>query len=271
MTEDDDGSTDVLDLHLSQPGEAPRRRLATGWVLGGAVALVAVVVGVGIPAVVPHRPPAAAHASPSAAPSTPAGAASASIAGTVGPVPLAEPVVARAALERAGHSAGLLTVGTGELVTGLAPAVVNFHECGGDGKQMEYLPVEFRNPPGGIAGAVTVQPGPATPPGIGRLGFFFESNNGDALPCRPAAAWPTSDTFEAVNGDQLVTGYVVLDEAVTPSAPQGRPDVFRSLQLKISDLRQLDNDNVLRPLSVGTPTVGQLCPGDQVAVCAPLG
>jgi hypothetical protein len=148
--------------------------------------------------------------------------------------------------------------------------VVNFHECGGDGQQMEYLPVEIRDPLGGLAAAVTVQPGPTTPPGIGRLGFFFESGNGDAVPCRAGAAWPTTDTFELVYGAQLIRGYVVLDHAVTAASPQGRPDVLSSLQLKISNLRQFD-DSAPRALSVGTPTVGQSCPGAQDAVCAPLG
>jgi acyl-CoA synthetase (AMP-forming)/AMP-acid ligase II len=75
---------------------------------------------------------------------------------------------------------------------------------------------------------------------------------------------------EAVNGAQLITGYVVLEGAVTPASPQGRPDVFSSLQLEISHLRQFD-DYVPRPLSVGAPTLGQLCAEDKNAVCAPLG
>jgi hypothetical protein len=180
-------------------------------------------------------------------------------------------VLAQAALEQAGRSAGLLTVGTGTPVTGLAPPVVNFHSCGADGAQIQYLPVEIRNPLGGMAAAVTVTPGPTTPPAIGRLGFFFGSRNGDAVPCRSSAAWPTTDTFEAVNGTQLITGYVVLDQAITTATPQGRPDVLSSLQLTISKLRQFDDHDVPRPLRVGTPTVGRLCPGDPTAVCAPLG
>ena len=263
----DDDTTDLLDLHVSQVEEAPRRQRRTGWVLGGALAVVVVAAGVGIAAGMPHGSSAPTHAASSAAstsaaaPSTPAG---------VGTTASGETVVARAPLQyRAGYTAGLLTVGTGKLVKGLAPPVVNFNECGVDGKQMEYLPVEIRNPLDGLAAAVTVQPGPTTPPGIGQLGFFFESNNGDAIPCQAGAAWPTTDTFESVSGAQLITGYVVLEQAVTPAAPQGRPDVFSSLQLKISDLRQFDN-YVPQPLSVGTPTVGQLCSGDQNAVCAPL-
>jgi hypothetical protein len=63
---------------------------------------------------------------------------------------------------------------------------------------------------------------------------------------------------------------VVLEEAVPTGTPQGRSDVFSSLQLKVSNLRQFD-DYVPRPLTADTPTIGQLCPGDLEAVCAPLG
>jgi hypothetical protein len=34
-----------------------------------------------------------------------------------------------------------------------------------------------------------------------------------------------------------MVGYVVLDQALTSSTPQGRPDVFRSLQLRVSNIR----------------------------------
>jgi hypothetical protein len=185
--------------------------------------------------------------------------------------PSDERLVAQAPLQRAGQPFGALTVGTGELVEGLAPPVNNFSTCGAsDAEQLEFLPVEIRDPLVGVAASVTVQAGPATPPGIGRLGFFFRSGNADAIPCQEGAAWPTTDSFESSSGAPLITGYVVLDHAVTTDTPQGRADVFSSLQLKISHLRQFD-DYVLRPLSVGTPTVGQLCPGDRDAVCAPLG
>jgi hypothetical protein len=266
----DDGSTDLLDLHVSQFHESPRRRRRTAGVIGGALTLVLVVAGAGVAALHPHRSSAPGDdPSRAAAPKTPAVAAPASRADgerTSSEVHL----IAEAALQRAGHPAGRLTVGTRKLVTGFAPPVVNFHECGGDGEQMEYLPVEIRDPLGGLAAAVTVQPGPTTPTDIGRLGFFFSSGNGDSIPCRPGAPWPTTDTFESISGRQVIAGYVVLDQAVTSAAPQGRPDVVDSLQLKISHLRQFD-DYVPRPLDVGTPTVGQRCTGDEDAVCAPLG
>jgi len=271
MTLDDD-ATDLLDRHVSQVEEAPRRQLRTGWVLAGALALVAVVAWVGIAAVAPHGSSGTPRPSSSAAaPSTPDGPTPASSAGGRGTGSAEKPAVARAALERAGHPAGLLTVGTGQPVTGFAPPVLNFNACGaGDGTQLEYLPVEIREPVSGLAAAVTVQPGPTTPPDIGRLGFFFESHDGNAIPCRDGAAWPPTDRFETVTGARLITGYVVLDHAVTPTSPQGRPDVLSTLQLKISNLRQFI-DYVPRPLTVDTPTVGQLCSGGEDAVCAPLG
>jgi hypothetical protein len=265
----DDGATDLLDLHVPQAEEAPRRQLRTGWVLGGALALVAVIAGIGIAAVLPHHSAARAHASPSTAPSPPAGAAPTS-AVPAKTAPAEAPVVAEATLEHAGHPAGTLTISTGKLVAGQAPPLLNFNACSTDGRQIEYLPVEIREPAGGFAAAVTVRPGPATPPGIGRLGFFVEAHDTEVLPCREGAAWPTTDTFALISGERLVTGYVVLDHAVTAATPQGRPDVFRSLQLKISQLRQFD-DSVPRPLSVDAPTVGRLCSGEQDAVCAPLG
>jgi hypothetical protein len=270
MTLDDD-ATDLLDRHVSHVDDAPGRQLRTGWVLGGALALVAVLAGVGIAAVVSPGPSGTPGASSAAASSTPGAATPISSARGVGTTPAQGPVVAQAGLQRAGHPAGLLTVGIAKPVLGLAPPLLNFNTCGaGDGKQLEYLPVEIREAVTGLAATVTVQPGPTTPPGIGRLGFFFESHDGNALPCRDGAAWPMTDSFETITGAPLVTGYVVLDHAVTAATPQGRPDILGSLQLEVSNLRQFD-DYVPRPLTVGTPTVGRLCSGDQDAVCAPLG
>jgi hypothetical protein len=267
MTPDDD-ATDLLDRHMWQVEDAPHRQGRTGWVLGGALALVAVVAGLGIAAVVPDgaRPSSSADATP-----TPAVAAPSSAIGTVATAPSQEPTIAQAPLQRAGHPAGLLTVGTGKPVLGFAPPLLNFNACGaGDGQQVEYLPVEIRDAATGLAAAVTVRPGPTTPPDIGRLGFFFESHDGNATPCRDGVAWPTTDSFETITGAPLITGYVVLDHAVTATTPQGRPDILSSLQLEVSNLRQFD-DYVPHPLSVDTPTVGQLCSGDRAAVCAPIG
>ena len=252
MTVDDDGSTAVLDLHEPQIEDAPRRRLEAGWVVGGALVLVAVVTWVGILAMGSHHAPAAPHpsASASAAPqrtrpaAAPTEPATASAEG---------PVIAQAALQRAGHPYGGLTVGTGKPVLGVAPPLLNFDTCAaGDGKQLEYLPVEIRRALDGLAARVTVRPGPTTPPGIGRLGFFFESHDGDAIPCRDGAAWPTTDTFESSTGAPLITGYVVLDSAVTAATPQGRADILRSLQLEVSNLRQFD-DYVAHPSASAHP------------------
>jgi hypothetical protein len=148
--------------------------------------------------------------------------------------------------------------------------VTNIAECGAEWAQVEFLPVEIRQPVAGLTATVTVSSGPTAPPGIGRLGFFFTSGNGDSIPCPDGAVWPTSDTFQSVSGQSAITGYVVLDQAVTSMTPHGRPDVFTGLQLKISNVRQMDDRYALRPLTVDTPSVGQLCPEERGAVCAPL-
>jgi hypothetical protein len=178
-------------------------------------------------------------------------------------------VVVAAALQDRGQPVAPLTVGTGALVTGRAPArVPNFSTCRADDAALEYLPVEIRLPAPFLAGTVAVQAPATTPPGIGRLGFFFESGDKYNLPCS-VDTWSTTDSFANASRVQVITGYVVLDRAVTPSTPRGRPDVFATLRLRISDLRF--HDVAVPPLTISTPTVGELCPGTQDAICAPLG
>jgi hypothetical protein len=113
----------------------------------------------------------------------------------------------QASLRLEGVAAGALTVGTGRPVRRLAPPVVNFYARGGTGAQMEYLPVEVRDPVGGLAAAVTVRPGPTTTAGIGRLGFFFESGNGAMIRCRQGpirrVQQPAADNFERAPVRQL--------------------------------------------------------------------
>jgi hypothetical protein len=67
-------------------------------------------------------------------------------------------------------------------------------------------------------------------------------------------------------GQDLITGYVVLDRAITPDTPQGRLDVFRTLQLRVSDIQWSG-----RPVNIGSPSAGSLCPGTRNELCAPLG
>jgi hypothetical protein len=115
-----------------------------------------------------------------------------------------------------------------------------------------------------LSATVTVQTTASTPADIGRLGFFFQAGEA-STPC-PNGAWSTSDSFLANVGQSVVTGYIVLDRAFTPSTPQGRSDVFGTLGLRVSRIRLS-----LRPAAVRPPSVGSLCPGTTNELCAPLG
>lgn len=239
----------------------PRRRR---WVLAiaGAVAAVLALVAV---VVVAHRltaPPRVTSGAP---------AASSAAVGTKSAAPQEEPVVIEAVLRDpalAGDSGqpGPLIVGTQSLQGGVAPdRVPNFDTCHADMATLQYLPVQIRMPENWLSATLTVQTTASTPAGIGRLGFFFQA--GDAsTPC-PAGAWSTSDSFLASNfGQQVITGYVVLDQAITATTPQGRADVFHTLRLQVSNIRVSDRRAIVRP-----PTVGSLCPGTQDELCALLG
>ena len=242
-----------------------------GWLVAVLLLVVAGLLVVGIRAVVPHGGEPAAAAPTTAAPTTPEPTA-ARAPGTASSTPsgAGDQEVAETTLTRGGRPDGRLVVSVGTPVTGhLPPHVTNFAECGATAGSVEYLPVLFRPSPY-LDATVTVRPGPGTR-GTGRLGFFFESSNDDAHPCAQQSHWPTADTFEAVNGKALVTGYVVLDQAVTAATPQGRPDVLAGLQVQVSRFRELDGYGVWQPITPGTPTVGTFCPGTRTAVCASLG
>ena len=230
------------------------------WILAGAAALAILVALAGAVAALyghaaPRPAPSTAAAVPSSAPTPPAAAEDA-------------PVVIRADLsDPAVHPGGDLApliVGIGALQGGSAPArVPNFDSCSADAATVQYLPVQIREPDSWLSATVTVQTTASTPSGIGRLGFFFQAGN-SSIPC-PAGAWSTSDSFLASTmGQWLITGYVVLDRAYTPSTPQGRADVFRTLQLRVSNIRSSG-----RPVAIGAPTVGALCPGSSDALCVP--
>ena len=230
----------------------PRRRV---WLLAGVAVVVLALVAV----VVVARQLATSSAG--AATSRP-GAASTSPARTEGPdlivVDVHDPAAPDVVSAR-------LRIGTGSLVTRHAPEKVpDFLTCTVDDGSLEYLPVEIRSPQLWSSGTVEVQTTARTPAGIGRLGFFFQAGD-RATPC-PNGSWPTTDSFQASNmGQTVITGYVVLDGAVTPSTPHGRPDVFGSLTLRVSNVRLSG-----RPGIVSTPIVGALCPGTRDAVCAQL-
>jgi hypothetical protein len=72
-------------------------------------------------------------------------------------------------------------------------------------------------------------------------------------------------------GARAIAAWVVLDHAVTPATPAGRPDVFPTLQLRISDFRILSDPTTGRTLVPGPVGRGSVCPDDPHAICAPLG
>jgi hypothetical protein len=239
----------------------PRRR---GWLVAGIGALATVVALVAVLAEV--------HGLAAARPSTATAAApsSSAAAGTAAAMPEARPVLIKAELSdpavTGGWALAPLIVGTRPVQGGTAPArVPHFETCQADAATLQYLPVQIRGPENWLSATFEVQPTASTPSGIGRLGFFFQAGR-DSTPC-PDGTWSNSDSFVASNmGQALITGYVVLDQAFTPATPEGRPDVFRTLQLRVSDIRFSG-----RPVTVGPPSAGSLCPGSASDLCAALG
>jgi hypothetical protein len=187
-------------------------------------------------------------------------------------------VIAEGELLSAAGPAGTLQVSTGSVQTGLVLPFSAFSEdCPVDGSAMQYVPVVFRytlarsyDLTSGLAGHLTVTPGPATPADIGDVGVFFEPARGDDEYCTDAPPLPTTDTFWA-QGTTRTTGYVVLDQAVGPATPEGRTEVFRTLQAQVSDLRVRDPDGEETPLTLGPLSTGAVCADDAAALCVPLG
>jgi hypothetical protein len=201
--------------------------------------------------------------------SRPTGADAGAATATTAAEPAPGPVVIQAGLSDPAladdRQTGPVTVEIEPLQGGVAPQrVPDFNSCTADHAPLQYLPVRISVRADYLSATFEVQTTQSTPPGIGRIGFFFQSG-GDSTPC-PDGVWPTSDSFLANLHQAHVTGYVVLDQAFTSSTPQGRPDVFRSLQLRVSDIRLSG-----RPATITPPTIGALCPGTQNELCASLG
>jgi hypothetical protein len=169
-----------------------------------------------------------------------------------------------------GGPGGHLVVTLGRPRTGLQPPVPNTDACHFDAPSLEYLPVEFATPPG-LAAHVEIGSGPATPAGTGDVGVFVESNGGEQVYCTQYPPLPTRDKFWNQSGARTVTAWVVLDQAVTPATPDGRPEVFPTLQLRISHLRMLSDPAGGRALVPAAPGRGAVCPDDPGAICVPLG
>jgi hypothetical protein len=193
-----------------------------------------------------------------------------------GPVVVADGVL----LDEAGGSVGRIVVTLGEAQEGYVPPVPNFSDsCPVEPTALQYLPVSvaFTTPGGtladgpGLAARLDVGIGPATPPGVGDVGIVVESGDGTEQYCHDYPPLPTSDRFWNQMKAADVTGYVVLDRAVTPATPDGRPDVFPTLGLRISELRLFSDPEDVRRLVPGDLSVGAACPDDAEAICVPLG
>jgi len=189
------------------------------------------------------------------------------------PTPEPPPVIVDGDLRTAGGGeAGRLVVTLGNARTGLVPPVSDARACNFDPNALQYLPVELASEVPGLAAHVEVSTGPDTPTDLGDVGIFVESNAGDQVYCAHSPPWPTRDEFFNQAGARAITAWVVLERAVTPQTPDGRPEVFPTVQLRISDLRQLDDPWTLRRRLVpGALGVGAACADDARAICVPLG
>jgi hypothetical protein len=192
-----------------------------------------------------------------------------------GPVVIAEGDLRTAS----GGEVGRVTVTVGPAQTGFVPPVPNFSDsCPVDGPSLQYVPVDVGfttagsrpSIQSGLAARLDVSTGPATPADIGDVGIVVESGDGTERYCFGYPPLPTADRFWNQMGAPTVTGFVVLDDAVTSATPDGRADVFPTLRLRISDLRVFTDPERVRPLTVGEMAVGAACPDDPEAICVPL-
>jgi hypothetical protein len=211
-------------------------------------------------------------AEPDAPPSIPVASAAASTQ-----PPAAWPVVIAEGTLDGPRGDGLLTVTVGEVRTGLVPPVPNFADsCPVDPGTLQYVPVVFAYTGDGpdlpgLAARLDVGRGPATPADVGDVGVVVESGDGSERYCFDYPPLPTSDRFWNQMGAATITGYVVLDAAVSAATPAGRPEVFPTLALRISDLRVFSDPETVSRLEVGALSVGAVCPDDPESICVALG
>ena len=183
-------------------------------------------------------------------------------------------VIVNVPLTSGGSTVGRLVVTTGSIHTGLALPYPEMNEgCHLEGATLQYVPVSFTlhgaGDAGGLAAHLTVTPGPGTPADIGHIGVFFRPTDGTDVYCHDSPALPTTDAFWVRGGPSTVDGWVALDRAVAPASPEGRPDVFGTLQARIDHIRLRTGDDEL-PLRPAAGPVGTPCPDDAEALCVPL-
>ena len=154
--------------------------------------------------------------------------------------------------------AGRLVVTLGEPRTGLEPPVSDTEACDFDPAALQYLPVAFASTAPGLAAHLEVATGPGTPADVGDVGIFVESNSRAQVYCTDSPPLPTRDSFYHQAGAREITAWVVLQRAVTPATPAGRPEVFRpsscgSRTSGSSPTRRRSAEARARPLGVGAP------------------
>jgi hypothetical protein len=218
-----------------------------------------------------HPDAQAVAAEPSAIPAVPA---------VVTPDADAPVVIAEGDLLLTGGGAlGHLVVTQGPVRTGLVPPVPLFAEgCPVDGPSLQYVAVDFTYtttndhdaPQPGLAAHVRVDRGPATPADVGDVGIVADSSGDPGPYCAEYPPLPTTDRFWNQTGATTVTVYVIVNQAVTPAFPDGRGDVFPTLELEISELRWFRDTGSVRTLRVGGMSVGAACADDPAAICVPL-
>jgi hypothetical protein len=178
-----------------------------------------------------------------------------------------------------GGALGHLVVTQGPVRTGLVPPVPLFSEgCPVDGPSLQYVAVDFtytttndhEAPQPGLAAHVRVDRGPGTPADVGDVGIVADSGGNPEPYCAGYPPLPTTDRFWNQMGATTATVYVVVDQAVTPAFPDGRVDVFPTLELEISQLRWFRDPGSVRALGVGGMSVGAACADDPAAICVSL-
>jgi hypothetical protein len=190
------------------------------------------------------------------------------------PAPDEPVVIVNLPMDDGGSRLGQLVVRTGSVHTALALPYPEMNEgCRLDSSSLQYVPVTFAFHGGGtddgLAAHLTVTPGPDTPADIGEVGVFFRPTQGHDVYCQNSPSLPATDTFWVRGGPSEVDGWVVVSRAVTPATPQGRPDVFGTLQARIDHIRLFNGDDEL-PLSPVAGPVGTPCADDAEALCVPL-
>ena len=198
------------------------------------------------------------------------GPAAPATTGTPAPTTPAGP---RATMAVRYEEAGLdLTLTAGPVETAETLPFHQFLEdCPVDWRSLQWVPVRITSPAvaAGLAGHLTVHPTAATPADAD-VGVFFGPGIDSGTYCTGYPPLPATDTFWSIGGGDTVTAYVVLDQAVSAATPAGRPEVFPTLELELSDVRRrFDTDREL-PLTVHAVTAGAPCADDPQAVCAQL-